>query len=122
MKPFEGNCQLPEVKKEHVVTIGLNRDGNKKVASVMVANGSVENPVPSNTGIYLIMLISVSTFGESGIVHTVLSDSKDGFCVPESSSSSLDIGAAKNFQRLKRLNQGLKTVNTEPKRPKPQMP
>jgi len=51
MKPFEGNCSVPEVKKEHVVTVGLNRDGNKKVALVMVTNGSVENPVPFKTGI-----------------------------------------------------------------------
>ena len=53
MPPFEGNCSIPEMKKEHVVTVQLNRDGNKKVALVMVANGSVENPVPFKTGVPL---------------------------------------------------------------------
>lgn len=40
MKPFEGNCGIPEAKQDDVVTLAINRDGIKKVASVALANAS----------------------------------------------------------------------------------
>lgn len=53
MEPFKGSCEIPEVKKE-VVTVGLNRDGHKKVASVMLTSGAVEKPAPFKTGPQLV--------------------------------------------------------------------
>ncbi|KAG0605194.1 hypothetical protein M758_9G038700 [Ceratodon purpureus] len=47
MKPFLGNCNIPEDKQEHVVTVAINRDGNKKTAQL--GNGS-DSSVVANTG------------------------------------------------------------------------
>lgn len=47
MKPFEGNCDIPEEKQDNYVTVAMNRDGNKKV--VQLINGS-DTSVIANTG------------------------------------------------------------------------
>ena len=52
MQPFGGNCSIPEDKQDHIVTIAINRDGNKK--KLQLANGS-DNSVIANTGITLVI-------------------------------------------------------------------
>jgi hypothetical protein len=52
MQPFGGNCSIPEDKQDHIVTIAINRDGNKR--KLQLANGS-DNSVIANTGITLVI-------------------------------------------------------------------
>ena len=47
MQPFHGNCNIPEDKAEHIVTVAMNRDGTKKRAQL--GNGS-DSSIVANTG------------------------------------------------------------------------
>ncbi|XP_024389114.1 uncharacterized protein [Physcomitrium patens] len=85
MKPFEGNCDMAEAVQDNVITVAINRDGNKKVAPVFVTNDSDASLVVN----------------------------------PESSTSSLDIGATKTLKRLKRSRPGSGPIKIERKKSKP---
>lgn len=119
MKPFEGNCDIPEEKQDNYVTVAMNRDGNKKV--VQLINGS-DTSVIANTGISLV-LVRMATSMMSSLLFQRIEFSgliavkmKTLFTFSGSSSSSDDVGPLRRTQPLKRLKKAI--VRTEGKKQK----